>query len=529
MAIKGSLVEASLPEVIQLLAYSLKSGCLSVTDGRNLGNIFLKDGKIIYATILKRRARLGDSMLEKQLVQQDILKQALATQKERKGKRLGEILVEMGAVSQTDLEKELKRQIEEAIHTMLTWQNGYFTFEVDLLPSSVEQTISLSSQDLLLGGARLIQDWHKIEERLPPPETVLVARANMQDFDLIGAEKEVLSLVNGVNTLDDVIKESGLDYHEACKAVYVLLVAGVVERPKQPLEMERERADIDEYKTAGLTLYQRTQYDDAEKEFKKILDSDPDNAEALFYLGLIEITRHNDDTAKEYLEKALAKGKRVSILIDIGYLCNRMESFEEGIEYLNQASAHEPDNVKVLLNRGIANYQRGSLLQAARDFDGCLGLSEGIITPYLYLAAIKVRNNDVNNAIELLTEASERFSRFVAFKNNLALLYESVGRNEDAEDLYRQALAMEPEDKTVLRNLATLYYRMGLYGSAREFYEQIPENERDGSVCRNLGRLLLLKGDKQRAIDQWKRALALNPGDENLGRDIEILGGSAEM
>ena len=41
MAIKGSLKEASLPDVLQLLALGKKTGCLSLTDRQNLGSIFL--------------------------------------------------------------------------------------------------------------------------------------------------------------------------------------------------------------------------------------------------------------------------------------------------------------------------------------------------------------------------------------------------------------------------------------------------------------------------------------------------------
>ncbi len=43
MAIKGSLKEASLPDVLQLLALGQKTGCLSVTDRTNLRNIYFKD------------------------------------------------------------------------------------------------------------------------------------------------------------------------------------------------------------------------------------------------------------------------------------------------------------------------------------------------------------------------------------------------------------------------------------------------------------------------------------------------------
>ena len=76
MAIKGSLAEASLPDVIQLLSYSGKSGCLSVTDGRNFGNIFIKDGKVVFATILNRKQKLGDILMTKQLIDKETLTKA---------------------------------------------------------------------------------------------------------------------------------------------------------------------------------------------------------------------------------------------------------------------------------------------------------------------------------------------------------------------------------------------------------------------------------------------------------------------
>ncbi|MBE0432322.1 tetratricopeptide repeat protein [candidate division WOR-3 bacterium] len=524
MAIKGSLAEASLPEVIRLLSYSLRSGCLSVTDGANLGSIFLKEGKIIYATIRKRKLRIGTSLLKKQLFGEEMLDRALHMQKEKKGKRIGEILVEMGVISRPVLERELKEQIEEALYEMLTWEKGHFNFEVGFLPSSSEQTTVLSSEDLLLGGARLMHDWQKIEQKLPGFDTVLSVRENMKDFNLAESEQKVLSFVNGANSVDQIVKGSGLTYHDACRVVYVLLAAGVVEKAEKPASKKPGAVDVDAYKSTALAFYQGAQYDDAEREFKKIAEIQPDHTEALFYLGLIEIARHNDEAARQYLEGALARENQISILIDLGFICSRMGRFEEAIGFLYRARAQKPDSIKTLLNLGIANYRRGELAEAARDFERCLDLSESLITPVLYLSAIHIRNNEMDKATGLFTRATERFPRFAAFKNNLALLHEMAGRDEDAENLYRQVLATQPDDTAVLKNLAGLYYRLGIYGGARQYYEQIPEKDRDLQVAVNLGRLCLLQGDQNRARANWERALALNPGDQRLARDIEIMG-----
>ena len=64
MAIKGSLSEAGLPDVLQLLSLGRKTGCLSVTDRASLGYIYFEQGRICYATIVNRRDRLGDILVK---------------------------------------------------------------------------------------------------------------------------------------------------------------------------------------------------------------------------------------------------------------------------------------------------------------------------------------------------------------------------------------------------------------------------------------------------------------------------------
>src|SRR5688572_11763246 len=80
MAIKGSLKEAGLADVCQLLALGQKTGSLSVADGSRFGQIFFDRGRITYARIVNRRDRIGD------------------------------ILVRDGILTQTQLEKVLERE-----------------------------------------------------------------------------------------------------------------------------------------------------------------------------------------------------------------------------------------------------------------------------------------------------------------------------------------------------------------------------------------------------------------------------------
>src|ERR1700749_2481626 len=98
MAIKGSLKEASLPDVLQLLAMGKKTGCLSVTHRNSFGYIYFDKGRICYASIVNRRDRLGDMLVKLGTISQGQLDAGVELQGRRRDSRLGELLVEQGAL-----------------------------------------------------------------------------------------------------------------------------------------------------------------------------------------------------------------------------------------------------------------------------------------------------------------------------------------------------------------------------------------------------------------------------------------------
>src|ERR1700712_4355278 len=112
MAIKGSLKEASLPDVLQLLAMGKKTGCLAVTHRNNFGYIYFDKGKISYASIVNRRDRLGDNLLKAGSITQEQLDRAISAQAKHRDKRLGELLVEEGAITKDGIHDQVRLQIE---------------------------------------------------------------------------------------------------------------------------------------------------------------------------------------------------------------------------------------------------------------------------------------------------------------------------------------------------------------------------------------------------------------------------------
>ena len=115
MAIKGSLREASLPDVLQLLAMGRKTGCLSVTHRNNFGYIYFESGKISYASIVNRRDRIGDMLVKAGSITQEQLQSAIDAQGKHRDKRIGDLLVDLGFITRERLHDHVRVQISVAV------------------------------------------------------------------------------------------------------------------------------------------------------------------------------------------------------------------------------------------------------------------------------------------------------------------------------------------------------------------------------------------------------------------------------
>src|SRR5262245_18498206 len=167
MAIKGSLREASLPDVLQLLAMGKKTGCLAVTHRNNFGYIFFDKGRISYASIVNRRDRLGDMLVKNAVISQAQLDAAVSAQAKKRDKRIGELLVELGSLTREELHAYVRGQIEEAVYFLFTWTLGSFNFEAEVRPEEQDLLVSINPESLLLEGARRMDEWTLVEKKIP--------------------------------------------------------------------------------------------------------------------------------------------------------------------------------------------------------------------------------------------------------------------------------------------------------------------------------------------------------------------------
>ena len=232
MAINGSLDEASLADVLQLLSLGQKTGRLSVSDQSNLGHVYLDTGKITHAFLVNRRQRLGDILFKSGHITQDQLSDVMAKQKQNPEKRVGEILVETGAISADALRQNMQVQIEEAVYFLFTWRRGDFAFARDVKPDPDDFLVSINPESLLLEAARRVDEWSVIEKKVPSFDMVFTVdneRLEASEAKLSEEQKRIASMLDGARDAAAIVVETGMIEFDVGRALYGLITAGFAE------------------------------------------------------------------------------------------------------------------------------------------------------------------------------------------------------------------------------------------------------------------------------------------------------------
>jgi len=129
MAIIADLDDLSASEFLLLLSLNRKTGRLSAVNGDQKVLLAFRDGAIVYAASTAVRERVGSILVSRNLVTEDTLRYAIAQQKQERGvKHLGNILVEMGVITQEALEDVVRSQFQKVLAELLSWQQGVITF-----------------------------------------------------------------------------------------------------------------------------------------------------------------------------------------------------------------------------------------------------------------------------------------------------------------------------------------------------------------------------------------------------------------
>src|SRR3989440_594028 len=534
MAIKGSLKEASLPDVLQLLALGQKTGCLSIADRSNFGYIYFDKGRICYASIVNRRDRLGDILVKHQKITSDQLDAAIHRQSKERDKKLGEILVGMGVISQEDLERYMRVQIEESVYYLFTWTQGTFNFESEVRPERQDFLVNINPESLLLEGARRVDEWSLIEKKIPSFDLIFTVdkdRLAISEATPTAPQQRLWPLRDASRDVNQVIEDSGLGEFEIGKALYGLIPAGFVHRAGRTAsaaDAQITDARVEEHRNLGIAFYKAGMLDEATREFRRVAELRSGEANAHFYIGLVALKQARWREAMDALRLAAEKGgSRPAVFHNLGFAYEQLGRLEEAEAAYGEAASRARTDAKVHLGWGVVALKRGDYAAAAGRLDRARELFGKVPPPAWFWARTlcAAGAGEFELAEQLAEEGGEAFPSHAALQNNLAVLKELAGDLAGAEDVVRAARKNEPSLPQLSKNLGDLAYRASRYDEAWEAYRRAVELAPDlgDDVYFKLGNIAYKRNERDLAAQMWRQALEINPKHELVKANVDTL------
>ena len=231
--LEGDLGDFTLPDILQLLAFTSKTGRLSLQREGTVGRVDMEGGRLLDASTDAGRLPLARRLLGAGHVDWDALQDLLVERTElASGLDLAAALAEAEALDATALQELVHEQSVDALFDLLRWDRGSFRFDAE---HPVERPAALpaigwSVDDLLEEATRRLEDWPDVEERTGPGEAVVtIGRPDGDAGANITADGwALLALTDGRRTVDELISLSGQGEYRTRRTLGELAEIGVV-------------------------------------------------------------------------------------------------------------------------------------------------------------------------------------------------------------------------------------------------------------------------------------------------------------
>jgi protein O-GlcNAc transferase len=217
---------------------------------------------------------------------------------------------------------------------------------------------------------------------------------------------------------------------------------------------------------------------EAERIYRQVCDSDPNNARAFHLLGVVAHQLQRPDAAALVGQAVVLNPQSAEAHNDRGVILAANGLFSEALPCFERAVALKAGYVEARNNLGRTLRSLGRLDEALQQFE--LVLKSGPASPVAHFS--------------------------------LAAMFEQAGRKTDAERHYRSAIALRPDFVDAHLHLAVLLQDMDRLPEALAHTERAVALQPDSAGARNnLGNILRGLGRRTEAIAQYETALAIDP------------------
>jgi curved DNA-binding protein CbpA len=229
----GEIAQGVLPAVLRALYVERRTGLLHVTRGAERSSICFIGGNIAYGDTNIKECHLGETLVRHGLLTQWDRERA-AEMVTVTGRRLGQILLDLGLLDADGLEDALALQVREVLLTIFSWTEGEYAFEAQEPEAfrGYDKPLRLSTAEVILDAVWSVPDPDIIRFQLGDLDRVLALTSDpllrYQSVTLTPVDGFVVSRVDGELTAREILSLAPVSQEEAERSLFGLLYIGMV-------------------------------------------------------------------------------------------------------------------------------------------------------------------------------------------------------------------------------------------------------------------------------------------------------------
>lgn len=251
---------------------------------------------------------------------------------------------------------------------------------------------------------------------------------------------------------------------------------------------------------------------DASDRYARVLQGDPINATALYYLAQIGCQQGRFADGVDLARRALAVEPTARSHVLLGRALVELGDFDEALANFNRAVACDPTHAAAHGNRGDLLARLGRLEEAVESYRSAIALDHDALANWCNLGAVQAelgRREEALASYERVIALQPDFFEAHVTRSNLL---RAMGRNAEALEGYDRALAIAPGDVSAMTGRADVLVALKRPEEALASLDRVLSiNPADAGAWSNRGFLLQSLNRHDEAMTSLDRALAVDP------------------
>ncbi|MGA2231992.1 MAG: tetratricopeptide repeat protein, partial [Tepidisphaeraceae bacterium] len=281
-------------------------------------------------------------------------------------------------------------------------------------------------------------------------------------------------------------------------------------------------------------LHLAGQLEEAASGYRRVLESEPQNVDALHGLGILELQRGRLEEARQCLAEAVAvNSDEWRYHCTLGQILTAMDRLEEGAAAYQRAADLHPDAVEAQFGLGLALQANGKRKPAIAAYRRALAIKPVYVEAHNNLGNALQAEGHLGEAIASYRQALAIRPDFVEAQSNLGGALQASGKLDEAIASFRAALEQRRDFAPLYNNLGTALSAARQLDEAEAILRKALELKPDfAQAWYNLGNALRAKNEFAKAVEAYLRAVALKPdmveAHINLGHVLHATGSFKE-